>query len=1817
MENQKTIKLYVYVDGINDIPFYGSDSSEYEEFILSNGEQFILSNGFIFNVRNVNEQIEIGSFRYDAKRMGGAPTISFTLMYEDCLDNFWSDQVYAKFRGERYFLKQTPTSSKSNDDARYRHDVELIAERTILDNAYFYDAVVGSPIENDVPVTNSTKFHFYGHIEKFVERMNASLQYTGIQKVDEDGNVVSGYHVVLDDDVVTRDQKQVSFDSAVFSQALQESYNTFGIPFYFDGQTIHIGFTNNVIGDVLEYGVDGALISATKTNANFKVINRATGNGSSDNIPYYYPNNAPKGELAADVVSASEDYSCIIVDDELFSEKINIDSSITYKYSNVTIPKVTDIYKKEYRNGVQDHHVAMSWRGTIIPFDIHIESPEETTTTLLIRPLFEIYKYQGVVGGTEGELASCKIDISLTIGGKVYIGKDVGILGYEFDAKIPKGSYSVRAKLTVNPNYTSTRENFSFDYGFEWNADTKAGWYYDDKEIELEDVGLSISEDATLTGGDTITQRLVKKVNTSSTLQPSIYRATDGKERFYNAVNYPFPHEEGYELKYGEYVLDGEVHNDAYKKDDGTYYEFTNEYKEGRPREHVFTVDDIKPTIKEATNNISWVEKDEEGNDKTVFQRIDMFSDFAYNIGDNDETYTDPNGNTSFKHPYFFAKLRKLDFNLFEHASEMGEMTFSMTSGHCGACNFKIGVSDDYPQFNTVQVDEDGNLVYDENGYVLCGLEDFQGKVEPQDRQQDTVNYEVWIALKKEEDTYGILMPKAPKYEGGTLVDAGHRPVACSSENANDGDTFVILNINLPDEYVYRAEKKLEKAIVKYIWENNVEKFNFSVNFSRIFLEENYLLKGDESVLSLLNENARLARVKYNGDEYILYVSSYSYSMNDDDVLPEIRVELDDTLTIAQNALQTAIDGVKSDIASAINTIDVAAIGSRYFLRKDTYDVAEEPIEFKKGVVFGDNGMVEVNEDGTSKLTIDYLDVTRKATFTSLEIQEKSHVGGEILITPASMVCNRVEELEDAYRCYFETYGESGEEIFNQFAEGDQAISQTFNEWGGHYYWRLVTGIGEDYIDLSKTDCAPESDVPKVGDKIIQLGNRTNTTRQAAQVLSSHGENAPSFIMYNGIDSFSLEGKNITGIVWNPEKQEPQMYSYGDFFFGDRNLENNFITFQKKEGDEEKKLHINADVTIGANSSGLENLSEWSVKQQEIDNAGQKAQDAIDATNVVSASVTNLSTTVSTLETNVNKSIQEINQKLDGVVESYFDDYTPSRTNEPAATWITDGTEADHVGDTFTNTAIQGEDAGKSWRWLEQSDGTYDWQQIADSDAAKALALAGQAKATADGKTTTFLVTPSNYSVGDIWIVGDVVPDGFVFKRGDILTTSNSSTEYVANHWSKYLNYMDEFETELNETVGELENSIAEAEDAAKQYSDEGKEVLQGLINDLEKSKAEVNDVYTKAQSDGIISQSEQQAINASKAYADAQKELLDTTLKAYADGVADNAEKEAIADAEAKVNAAKKELNDAIDEVDGKVEGAIQSMNDKEELFSTFDKGSNLDVDGVVMSKMVAVKNEDEEIEAFLNGSTFAEDDSERNCGKLILAAGIPEEGGVLEERAKQANTRIYEDGCIYTNNMHLQKGATIGETIRVQEDGFELDGPNDGVITITEQYGFQSSNDKMYFQAGGTCQGNVMLEVGVNGAGYCPSTPVPLMIFGDKGGIAMECGGGMFAGFRPKTRIVTKTYDNIWDSDHTIIVNVENATVVFDLPERPQYGQVYEIYICHASAGVLLYTRGKGGYDFIGGSQFADIQINAGSRRHITLMFAGQWWLNYRNLY
>ena len=1042
---------------------------------------------FYVRIDGVDEEMEVSSFRYDAKRMGSAPTISFTLMYPKCLDAFWDETVYATFRGEKFFLKQTPTSSYSNEDSRYKHEVELVSERIILDNVYFYDSVAqGETPTDDKPVSNGTKFVFWGDISQFKDRLNASLRYSGLD-----------YEAVVDEGV-TSEEKLVSFEDTFFSNAIQESYNTFDIPYYFVGKTIHFGYSDNVIATPFEYGVDNALLSITKTNANYKVVNRVTGTGSSDNIPYYYPNKSPKGNIIAEVSSA---YGARveILDFEKFSNEVGLDETITYssaKYSNARFYGPTNGYH------TPDTYYDFRYNGMWAEQPLNKESVSiyftvDSIGTIPFKISFIQERFK--IEGTETYIApTIDKQVRITLKAKSNDGFDrynktidtFVVDGDEADiiADIREiGDYLFYVEFCHRlVDYAKT--DISYHSKVTYSFSEQQGWILGNKSIELEDVGLSFS--AIPMVGDTITQRLEEYIKPSQTLMPSIYRESKGQERFYNATNNTY---EG--------------------------VEFVNPYTEGHPKEHIITVDDLKPTIKEATNE--WTETNDNGEQVSIFQRFDMFSEFAYDRPDNDETEENEEGSSvDFKHSYFFGKLRKMDFNLFDHAIENQPMTIEFTSGDCGACKFEIGVTEGYPQYNPVQVNADGTLKRDSQGRVICGVNEDIDEDDIQESQQDTSKGEVWIALKKEEQTYGILMPKAPTdgYDGAD----GHRPKACTNSESNDGDTFVITGINLPESYILNAEKKLEAEIIKYMQENNEEKFNFTIDFSRIYFEEN------QELLEDLNENSRI-RIIYNGNPYTLYVNSFSYEMSEGDVLPQIRVELDDALTISENALQSAINSVKSEVGRALGSIDFLGITTPYFLRKDVDDEVNGKVNFKKGVKFGEGGKVEILDNNSAKLTIEYLEVTKKASFTSLEIQEKTHAGGQILVTPASINCGEVEEFENYYRCYFQIQGEEGKEIFNQFVVGDQAICQTYNAWGSKYYWRLVVGTGEDYIDLSKVEGEFDegSDAPSEGDKIIQLGNQVDEARQNAIVIAAYGDGSPYIIQYKGINAFELTDENI------------------------------------------------------------------------------------------------------------------------------------------------------------------------------------------------------------------------------------------------------------------------------------------------------------------------------------------------------------------------------------------------------------------------------------------------------------------------------------------------------------------------------------------------------------------------------------------------------------------------------------------------------------------------------------------------------------------
>ena len=181
----------------------------------------------------------------------------------------------------------------------------------------------------------------------------------------------------------------------------------------------------------------------------------------------------------------------------------------------------------------------------------------------------------------------------------------------------------------------------------------------------------------------------------------------------------------------------------------------------------------------------------------------------------------------------------------------------------------------------------------------------------------------------------------------------------------------------------------------------------------------------------------------------------------------------------------------------------------------------------------GSGFALKKDENNDSYLEVDRMMVRKVAIFIELLIQRLRHVGGQIILSPASITCERVEDRADAYRCYFRST-DGNKTVTNEFVVGDQARCQTFNIKPGvhqgvqnQYYWRLVTAIGDDYIDLSKTDCDRGSTVPQAGDDIVQLGNRSDATRQCAIVLAAHGAGAPYLKMYRGINSYVMDGREI------------------------------------------------------------------------------------------------------------------------------------------------------------------------------------------------------------------------------------------------------------------------------------------------------------------------------------------------------------------------------------------------------------------------------------------------------------------------------------------------------------------------------------------------------------------------------------------------------------------------------------------------------------------------------------------------------------------
>ncbi|MFR4613140.1 MAG: hypothetical protein ACLT50_05615 [Mediterraneibacter faecis] len=180
------------------------------------------------------------------------------------------------------------------------------------------------------------------------------------------------------------------------------------------------------------------------------------------------------------------------------------------------------------------------------------------------------------------------------------------------------------------------------------------------------------------------------------------------------------------------------------------------------------------------------------------------------------------------------------------------------------------------------------------------------------------------------------------------------------------------------------------------------------------------------------------------------------------------------------------------------------------------------------------------------------------------------------------------------------------------------------------------------------------------------------------------------------------------------------------------------------------------------------------------------------------------STVTDFIENIYDPKIEDIQNQIDGKIDTYYYDYEPANSNHPASEWTTAYERQKHVGDLFF-----WKNKGFTYRYMKV-DTSYQWVRVKDADIVSAMETASKAQDTADGKRRNFITTPvPPYDVGDLWTQGDT---------GDLMRckTARASGNYVSSDWTKATKYTDD------SAVEKLNKSLT-SEEVFNRLTDNGK----------------------------------------------------------------------------------------------------------------------------------------------------------------------------------------------------------------------------------------------------------------------------------------------------------------------------------------------------------------------------------------------------------
>jgi hypothetical protein len=407
------------------------------------------------------------------------------------------------------------------------------------------------------------------------------------------------------------------------------------------------------------------------------------------------------------------------------------------------------------------------------------------------------------------------------------------------------------------------------------------------------------------------------------------------------------------------------------------------------------------------------------------------------------------------------------------------------------------------------------------------------------------------------------------------------------------GDHFVLSGIELPVQYVEAASEKLLRYAIAWLIENDHTRHTYAPKIYDIFMARQHdeAMADTSGTVKSIHDTIKEGDIMPFKDEDLgldaeIIIDRLTIK-EENGKIPSYEVSLREdkeagTLQKMQEQITALGRGSDGGTTPAQVKEYIASEGSKFFLSKTKQDVAQKLIRFWEGIAFGeqsDSNVLGVSSDGIatlkevvsaafrsgalgsgfklgdyngggdSYLEVDRLLVRKAAEFVKLVIRELQSVGGEVVLSPASMKISKVDFLKkgtllpeygptplryDVYRCSFLTK-RGDEEITNPFVVNDLVRCQTFNIKEGttanaknKYYWRRVTAVGTDYIDILALSGGNYGDSqPEVGDELVQMGNTTDAARQSVLYLSAYGSDSPSIKLYKGVNDYTLDGKEI------------------------------------------------------------------------------------------------------------------------------------------------------------------------------------------------------------------------------------------------------------------------------------------------------------------------------------------------------------------------------------------------------------------------------------------------------------------------------------------------------------------------------------------------------------------------------------------------------------------------------------------------------------------------------------------------------------------